>query len=207
MGVRLPGEVPAGGPQACGTGVSLLSVTRYLAAPEPSRARCHDSGTWSAGFGVSASTAPMTTTGHRAARRQTRMTGPAARYGSGPCELRPEHQHVGVRRLVEQHARGEPLGDLGAHADAREQAQRLADRPAQHVTGGTPASARLPGRRDGIARDLMTRGFQGQHGQDLRGAQARLAARPSERGHGLRGTIDADDDTPNAGVERRDLLP
>jgi len=41
-----------------------------------------------------------------------------------------EHQHVGIRRLVEQYARGEPFGDLGAHADAREHAQRLTDRRA-----------------------------------------------------------------------------
>ena len=29
------------------------------------------------------------TTGHRAARRQARITGPAARYGSGSCGARP----------------------------------------------------------------------------------------------------------------------
>lgn len=54
-----------------------------------------------------------------------------------------EHQHVGACRMVEQHARREPFGDLGADADAGIQAGRLADRPAQHVTRGAPAAAGL----------------------------------------------------------------
>src|SRR5690349_13368299 len=107
---------------------------------------------------------------------------------SGPVRIgapgvAAEDQHVRVRRLVEQHARGQPLGDLGAHADAREQVKCFADRTSQHVTGGSPAAAGLSRRRNGIARYLMTRGLQSQHGEDLRGAQARFAARPPERGH------------------------
>src|SRR3984885_7360963 len=58
----------------------------YRAAAEPSSARCHDSGMWSPWSG---SAGPMTTTGHGAARRHTRMTGPAPRYGSGLYAARP----------------------------------------------------------------------------------------------------------------------
>src|SRR5216683_813506 len=125
-------------------------------------------------------------------------TGGPVRVGS--VRIAAEHQHVGVRRLVEQYSRGEPFGYLGAHADAGEQAHRLADRPAQHLTGRAPTSAGLPRRRDGIARDLVTCGLQGHHGQDLGRAQARLPACPSEGGHGLRGAVDADDDTPDTGI-------
>src|SRR5690348_12212931 len=46
----------------------------------------------------------------------------------------------------------------------------------------------------------MARGLQGQDGEDLRSAQARLPARPPERRHGLRRTIHADDDPPDTGI-------
>src|SRR5215813_14143909 len=46
----------------------------------------------------------------------------------------------------------------------------------------------------------MTRGLQGQYGEDLRGAQARFPARPPERRHGLRRAIHADDDPPDTGL-------
>src|SRR6266566_1107931 len=46
----------------------------------------------------------------------------------GAVRVASEDEHVRVRRLVEQHASGQSLGDLGAHADAREQAECLADR-------------------------------------------------------------------------------
>src|SRR6516165_1622140 len=48
--------------------------------------------------------------------------------GVGPARVAAEDQHVRVRRQVEQHARRQPLGDLGAHADAREQVKSFADR-------------------------------------------------------------------------------
>src|ERR1700677_176797 len=97
-----------------------------------------------------------------------------------------EHQHVGPAGVVEQHARREPFGYLGAHADAGKQADRLGDRSPQHVTGRGPAAAGLPGCRDRITCYLMTRRLQGEHRENLGGTQARLPARPSECGQGLR---------------------
>src|SRR6476620_4386234 len=47
---------------------------------------------------------------------------------SGAGRVAAEDEHVRVRRLVEQHAGGQSLRDLGGHAHARKEAERLADR-------------------------------------------------------------------------------
>src|SRR5580704_15279931 len=111
-----------------------------------------------------------------------------------------EDQHVGLACMVEHDARRETFGDLRAHADAGIQADRLADRSAQHLTGSAPAPTGLPRGRRSVAGDLMTRGFQGEDRMNLGGAQAGFPTRPSQSGHGLGRAVDTDHDAPNTGI-------
>jgi hypothetical protein len=81
-----------------------------------------------------------------------------------------EDQHVGVARVIKQDACREPFGDLGAHADAGIQADRVANRLAQDLTDGAPAPAGVPLGRHRIAGELMAGGFQREDGVNLGGA-------------------------------------